>query len=595
VRARAILLLIAALAVPAAAEPVDLVVMVDVSASMSPYFSDVVDYFVADIMRGILQSGDHFHLLTFAGLPEVQVSNLAVDGGDRALLERRVRQLQPIGLHTDLVAAVTALRDYTTGLPQGSSRQILLITDGIHDPAPGSPNAGDQAEAIKRLLEGARSIRKAGWYVHILGMPPRTGAAGGTGATSPSLLEDLTRETGGDVTRFAGSTTNALEAAAAGMLQVTWPGPLGAVGRSFALPLRVRNQTARELRLTLSRVTYGGTNLLDTAQELRVRPRRTVTVRAPLTLPASLADGEQTISLSLETTGAARLYPRDGVVALTLAPAAAGVRPGPAAGQAAGQQPAAQQPGQPGQPGGGAAGSATPGASREPGASGGAAGSATPGASREPGGLAAIGAWAARTATAAAVGAAAAISRVSVGVLVPALLLLGAILAAALIGIRLTRHGAAPPGRPVARRGEKGPLIEMQVSLQNSKVGFRNIRGIEPGRKRTVGGGWSAFLIFLVPLPRRIAEIHFDGQSYSFRVVKPKFFPDAPETTQGCLGVDIPLVSDKGFPIVVRFVRYISPLERIHGLLRAVYEQGARSSAPTPASPPPVDTAHRFL
>jgi Mg-chelatase subunit ChlD len=583
VRARAILLLIAALAVPAAAEPVDLVVMVDVSASMSPYFSDVVEYFVADIMRGMLQSGDRFHLLTFAGLPEVQVSNLAVDGGDRALLERRVRQFQPIGLHTDLVAAVTALRDYTAGLPQGTSRQILLITDGIHDPAPDSPNAGDQAQAIKRLLEGARSIKKAGWYVHILGMPPGADAAGRTGSTSKSLVEDLARETGGDVTRFAGPTTNALEAAAAGMLQVTWPGPLGAVGRSFALPLRVTNRTSRELRLTLSGVTSSGTNILDAPHELRVRPRRAINVRVPLTLPASLADGAQTLSLSLETTGAARLYPRDGVVTLTLAPAAAGGRPAQAAARQTGQQAAPQQPGQ-------AAGDAAPGPT-----SGGPTSGASPGGAREPGRFAAIGAWAARTATAAAGGLAAAVSRVSVGVLVPALLLLAAILAAALIGIRLTRHGAAPPSRPVARRSEKGPLIELQVSLQNSKVGFRNIRGIEPGRKRTVGGGWSAFLIFLVPLPRRIAEIHFDGHSYSFRVVKTKFFPDAPETIEECLGVDIPLVSDKGFPIVIRFVRYISPLERIHGLLRAVYEQGARSSAPTSVSPPPVDTAHRFL
>jgi hypothetical protein len=133
------------------------------------------------------------------------------------------------------------------------------------------------------------------------------------------------------------------------------------------------------------------------------------------------------------------------------------------------------------------------------------------------------------------------------------------------------------------------------VSLQNSRVGFRNIRGLLPGQRRRVGGGWSAFLIFLVPLPRRVAELRFDGKRYAFRVVRPRYFPSITQEIPDCLGVDIPLVSDKGFPIIIRFVRYVSPLERIHRLLRAVYAEGV-SAAPRDAfQAPPVDTAHRFL
>jgi hypothetical protein len=180
-------------------------------------------------------------------------------------------------------------------------------------------------------------------------------------------------------------------------------------------------------------------------------------------------------------------------------------------------------------------------------------------------------------------------------VLVPALLILLALLIILLLGIRMNRHGATPPSRPVARRAEKGPLIEMLVSLQSSRVGFRNIRGIESGERRSVGGGWSAFLIFLVPLPRRIAEISYDGRHYTFRVLRQKFFPGASEEIPDCLDVDIPLVSEKGFPVAIRFVRYVSPLDRIHRLLHAVYEEGVSEVPHRPAQPPTVDTSHRFL
>ncbi len=562
---RALLIVLAACAALAPAEPLDLVVMVDISASMAPYFADVVDYFIADIMRGLLQDGDRFHLLSFAGLTEVEMGGLRIDGEERQRLVNKIRLLQPIGLYTDLVRAVLFLQGYTASVPAVGSRQIVLITDGVHDPPPTSPYAGDQAGAIARLLEGARSIRMNGWYVHILGLPLRPGAAGGAGPRS--LLGPLAREFGGGLLPYTGPGKETIAPATAGLLELRWPGRLGRVGRSFNLPLAIVNNTPGGLSLTLSHVWHGSADLLGAPQNVTVNPGQTLTINAAITLPADLPAGDQVLNVRLETSGDARLYPLDGRLALTFDPGVEPRTPAPAAGApAAGERAVAERVG-PGTEGGPTVGDRVSAAVNR----------------------------AASALGAAAAGRGRAVVRLPLALLASALLLLLALLLILAFGRRVGRSAAALLPRPVARRAEKGPLIEMQVSLQSSRIGFRNIRGIEAGRRRSVGGGWSAFLIFLVPLPRRIAEIRYDGVRYSFAVIRPRFFPTVPALIPDCLGVDIPLMSEKGFPIVLRFVRYISPLERIHSLLNAVYEQGVRQIPHQPSQPPAVDTAHRFL
>ena len=159
-RLAALALVLVAVAVsPVPADPVELVVMIDVSASMEPYFNDVVDYFIGDLMRNMLQTGDRFDLISFAGLPEVEMSGVRIDDRQRAALVNKIRLLQPIGLYTDLVRAVLFLRSYVDKLPPSQSRELIIITDGVHDPPPDSPYAGDQSAALARMLEGARSIR----------------------------------------------------------------------------------------------------------------------------------------------------------------------------------------------------------------------------------------------------------------------------------------------------------------------------------------------------------------------------------------------------------------------------------------------------
>jgi hypothetical protein len=116
-------------------------------------------------------------------------------------------------------------------------------------------------------------------------------------------------------------------------------------------------------------------------------------------------------------------------------------------------------------------------------------------------------------------------------------------------------------------RGKRGVLIEMRVDQQNRHIGFRNIKLLTPGRKLSVGGDASSFLIFLVSFPARIAEISYDGEIFTFSPRKKEFFPEVKEPIVDCLEKEIPAQSRKGYPITIHFLRYVSPLEEINRIL----------------------------
>jgi hypothetical protein len=114
------------------------------------------------------------------------------------------------------------------------------------------------------------------------------------------------------------------------------------------------------------------------------------------------------------------------------------------------------------------------------------------------------------------------------------------------------------------------PLIEMRVTFQNPHVGFRNIHKIKKNKKLSVGGGFSNFLIFLIPMPAHIAEIYKMNGTYVFNPKKKEFFPDLEGPVVDCLDKDIPVVSPHGYSSKITFNRYISPLTRLNELLNSI-------------------------
>ncbi|MGA2379947.1 MAG: P83/100 family protein [Spirochaetia bacterium] len=137
------------------------------------------------------------------------------------------------------------------------------------------------------------------------------------------------------------------------------------------------------------------------------------------------------------------------------------------------------------------------------------------------------------------------------------LLALAALLLLALLVLlfaRLTDRLLSPSFERELRRSvrEGHPLVEMVVIPQNRRIGHRNIHYLKPGSSGSVGSGRSMFLVYFVPVPRRMGILRYDGRSYSFVPLKSDLFPGVSAPVSDCLGRSIPARSLRGY-------RFIAP------------------------------------
>jgi hypothetical protein len=152
---------------------------------------------------------------------------------------------------------------------------------------------------------------------------------------------------------------------------------------------------------------------------------------------------------------------------------------------------------------------------------------------------------------------------------------------AALLAAAMPRH-APPAPQPASRVGSAAfayesrvvkagsTRIELKVDEQNPHIGLRNVHSVRAGAVKSVGGGSSDFLVFLVPVPRHVADLHFDGEKLAFVPRRPEFFPELAGPVEDCIGKEISMVSSSGYPLTLRFEAYEEPEKSINRLLHCI-------------------------
>ena len=130
------------------------------------------------------------------------------------------------------------------------------------------------------------------------------------------------------------------------------------------------------------------------------------------------------------------------------------------------------------------------------------------------------------------------------------------------------RYSAQPP----LAIDPSGPLIlNLFVEDQNTFIGKRNIHALKSGYSLSIGGGKSDFLIFLVPIPPLIAEVRRDGSHCIFIPRKPRYFPDlGAQELHDCIGKTIRVISDHNYQLLIRLERYENPLIALNQLLNSL-------------------------
>ncbi|MGA2977495.1 MAG: VWA domain-containing protein [Spirochaetia bacterium] len=519
-----------------AAENIDLVVMVDTSESMFPYFDDLMNYLVQDLLTEKLHRGDTFHLLSFSSVPEVEIS-LEVNSEQAAQQAfGRILLLHALGRYTDLVSALQFLYKYVKELPETNPKQILLITDGVHDPPPGSPFHADAQVVQSAIADVSRAMQKEGWTFNILRVPPEPLPEE---AGQKSYLSDIAQLLGVQIVPYKGSDREHLTGRTTGFPNLTFPGALGKVGTRFIAGFRIKNWKSEPIIVRLSSIQSDGIELLDKKVSLTIPASAEATLDAPIRLPLSFPKGDHQARVQLVFEDDLRISPTSGVLSFTYTGKGGIPIPrltflyvlyivlglgvlyllirlflylrkkmgeAPLSGMARAQaSPAAAQP--------------------------------------------AVGARSRKRVP--LLESPTSVSTIPMKRITPT----------------VTSIKRALP-RQRMQQASLPPLIEMRVSLQNHCIGFRNVHRIPAGSGRMVGGRFSPYLIFLVPFPAAIGEIRNQDGTYVFTPQRTELFPSLSGPVEDCLGREIPFVSPKGMELALHFRVWVSPLEEINAILR---------------------------
>ena len=589
---RAVLIVFILLAaVSLAAEPMDMIVLLDVSQSMFPYFDDTINFLLKDLIDGHLQTGDGFHLLSFAGSPEQEIHRVINSESDMEAVLARIMLLHPLGRHTDLLFAMNYLYDYVSRLPLRTSKNILILTDGIHDPPPGTSypaeTAAQRENNREEVTRVATKMKREGWQVRLIQFPRDLSSAadsagtgkdsmaeeqidtsgeirspeekpkdsstsslsesGSSGENDSNLYDSISEALGVDIIEY--ESGRELSHAATGAPHLQFPDNLGAVARSFTAPFTITNYIDNSILIKLNRIQTRGINILDEPVQLKLGAEGSGTLNAHMTLPESFEPGEYRLDVELFFSDDLRIFPRKGelifelkslvnlawikivlFVILGLAllyfllffiifPLSRHIEHNAGADKTYISLQAASGSGR------------DPAALQKPGHA----------AQSEP--VHAKGKVPLLEA-----------SHYTPGGKIP------------LSQISSSQTAILQDMKPGHRP------IEFRLSGQNPYNGGRNIRWVGKN-SRSVGGGGSFFLIFLIKVPERIAEVTFTETGLRFTPIREEFFPSLSGPIENCLNRPVLLETEYGsFTMVFR--EWISPLERINHVLHLTDHPG---------------------
>ncbi|MDR0655512.1 MAG: hypothetical protein LBG22_04290 [Treponema sp.] len=513
----------------------DLILLLDVSSSMSAWHEEVSGYLSGPFLKENLKLGDTFHLISIAGKPRLEISRLVEGRGDLETIIGRMFLMYPLESSADLSGALSFADSYISSLPSPRPKKVVLVSDGGEDQTARISDAGRRLETGGNSFVFVQVPQALVKYGSSLTVPPPA-LAGTEGSSrsqpSPALQGQASPVSEGqDSPALQGRPSPVSEGQGSPALQGQ-PSPASeGQGQSAA-----SGQGASAGEEQAPAVPAAGTGFEEQFSDSgQANSERSGTDSRESTgeSPPSVAGGD---------TGSSELQSPD--------PASSGGESRPSS--------VAEDPGR-------AAGSGL---------------SMPVLVGLGIGALLALAliiflvarrlqdspkrviAQAASPSPPPAAPLSAAPSRPSGSA------------TSAMENYAASRKPRSTPYqntyKPPART--EGPLmLSLFVEDQNTMIGKRNIHLAKPGYSFTVGGGKSDFLIFLVSVPSHIAEVRVDGERCTFIPRKPQFFPDiGSQQISDCIGKMIKVISEKGYELHLRMERYEDPLLSLNRLLHSV-------------------------
>ena len=149
----------------------DIVIVVDTTESVFSFYDDINNYIVDRILSPVLVRNDYLHIISFSSEGRIEASRKISSDDDLEAVLNQLLLLQPLGQYTDLIATVDFIDNYISSLPEGDVTIVYMLTDGIHDPSPDSPNNRDIRQVKSEFSEKITRIRNRTAEFHLVLLP----------------------------------------------------------------------------------------------------------------------------------------------------------------------------------------------------------------------------------------------------------------------------------------------------------------------------------------------------------------------------------------------------------------------------------------
>ena len=512
------------------ADRVDMIVLLDNSVSVLPYYDDIQGSLLSRIISEHLKPGDTFSLLTFADRPEVEIAREIKNENDIEGILAYSALLQPMGNYTDLILALRYLYKYTLDMPLSNRKKILILTDGIHDPPPGSPYFYEfEEDARKEIKKAADDIHREGWDVSIIEIRPEEVVSEETTEkenvdNSIGVIKEVSDSLGSKPNVFDKEEDD-MAGVVLGIPLVSIPEHLGNTTGDLEVPLSIKNRSNEALLFSLTAVVSEGIDLLKEKKSIKLEAGENGILEIAIELPEGLDIGEQTTEIVFKLVGGLETEPKSFILRYNF------------------------------QLKGGIAK-----------------------------GLEVILDWRII----------AIIIGIIAAVIIIILLKrthtsekdditpLDKKIDDEKEEIGISQHEPDAVfingGRDFKENTdlyEKNRPVQMHVFGQNTKLGISNVHWLGLNNKRSIGSAPSSvFKIFFVKVPTLLAQIECTGDDFIFYPVKKEFFPDINEAMHNCLNKRIRIVTEDEKMFYIEFQQWISELERVNRLLSMTKHPG---------------------
>lgn len=349
----------------------DIVVLLDNSGTMLPYFTEINEKVLQGICESFVRIDDSFHLLSFTEKTLLEISQKINTEKDIEKIVSRFSLLYPLGPYSNFIEALSYSRQYINSLNAYTQKVLVIVSDGIFNPPSSSSYYNQDPQSLENAIQtNLNALQSQGTLVYFIKAPFPEGLAVKDFAgqlktakltenteglvlegksdsfrhTSESLAQiqtsenlEFADENNGEESFYEYATNlqnnanivsadlDKIDASKESFIATAFQLPkistkenLAKKNYRFKLPLSVENNSDTNTHLQLDKVIIDGKNVLENTSFISVKAQSTKTVSLKLLLPESFEEGEQVLSAQFEFADKVRTTPQSLVFSLTL-------------------------------------------------------------------------------------------------------------------------------------------------------------------------------------------------------------------------------------------------------------------------------------